>query len=136
MTSAPTNLSGFLPAKPHLALAKGWPAPAVPAAPPSPAARAQRRIPDGGREVLTVSQWTAVGLSLRLSPRELQIVQAVFDDLKEAAIADDLGISAHTVHTHLERLYRKVGARGRTTMAVRIFAEHLRLIGQGRADNT
>jgi DNA-binding NarL/FixJ family response regulator len=128
MTSAPTNLSGLLPVKPHLTLANGsfTPMPQV--------QRAQRRIPDGGREVLTVSQWTAVGLSLRLSPRELQIVQAVFDDLKEAAIADDLGISAHTVHTHLERLYRKVGARGRTTMAVRILAEHLRLMGSGAGE--
>lgn len=78
--------------------------------------------------MLTNAEWTAVGISLRLSPRELQIVQAVFDDQKESAIADGLGISAHTVHTHLERLYRKVGARGRTTMAVRILAEHLRLI--------
>lgn len=118
--------------KPHLALANGWPKEGAGSlAPLANGPRAQRRIPDGGREVLTVSQWTAVGLSLRLSPRELQIVQAVFDDLKEAAIADDLGISAHTVHTHLERLYRKVGARGRTTMAVRILAEHLRLMRNG-----
>jgi DNA-binding NarL/FixJ family response regulator len=135
MTSAPTNLSGLLPVKPHLTLANGWPkAVAVSHGAATQAQRAQRRIPDGGREVLTVSQWTAVGMSLRLSPRELQIVQAVFDDLKEAAIADDLGISAHTVHTHLERLYRKVGARGRTTMAVRIFAEHLRLMGSGAGE--
>lgn len=135
MTSAPTNLSGLLPVKPHLALANGWPKEGGGSlGSVGPVQRAQRRIPNGGREVLTVSQWTAVGMSLRLSPRELQIVQEVFDDLKEAAIADDLGISAHTVHTHLERLYRKVGARGRTTMAVRIFAEHLRLIGNGAGE--
>lgn len=122
MTTARSNLSGLLPLSPQLALAQPWPAAAA------PIKRAQRRIPPGGRDVLTNAEWTAVGISLRLSPRELQIVQAVFDDQKESAIADGLGISAHTVHTHLERLYRKVGARGRTTMAVRILAEHLRLI--------
>lgn len=101
----------------------------------SPSGRAARRIPSGGNEVLAASQWTAVGLSLRLSPRELQIVQAIFDDLKEAAIADKLGISAHTVHTHLERLYRKLSVRGRTTLAIRILAEHLRHLGTGPEAN-
>lgn len=126
MTTARSNLADILPLPTHLSLATPW------AGEEAVARRAQRKIPEGGREVLTNAQWTAVGLALRLSPRELQIVQAVFDDQKEAAIADNLGISAHTVHTHLERLYRKVGARGRTTMAVRVFAEHLRLIGEER----
>lgn len=103
-------------------------APATPiSVPVPPGSRAVRRIPTGGQDVLTVHQWTSIGLALRLSPRELQIVQSVFDDLKEAAIADKLGISAHTVHTHLERLYRKLSVRGRTMMSVRIFAEYLRM---------
>ncbi|MBL8746029.1 MAG: helix-turn-helix transcriptional regulator [Phycisphaerae bacterium] len=127
MTTARSNLSGLLPASSHLTLAQPWPEGT------QPVKRPQRRIPPDGRDVLTNSEWTAVGLALRLSPRELQIVQAVFDDKKEAAIADDLGISSHTVHTHLERLYRKVGARGRTTMAVRVLAEHLRLISPTRS---
>lgn len=88
---------------------------------------ARRLIPSGGQAVLSEEHWRAVAASLRLSPREVQIVQAVFDDLKESAIAGRLGISAHTVHTHLERLYRKVGVNSRATMIVRVFAEHLRL---------
>ncbi len=126
MTIARSNLADLVPLSPHLSLTQPWPEGAA------PATRAQRKIPPGGREVLTISQWTAVGLSLRLSPRELQIAQSVFDDQKEAAIADDLGISAHTVHTHLERLYRKIGVHGRTTMAVRVLAEHLRLMADDR----
>lgn len=122
MTTVRTSITDLYPSPPTLTLAKPWSDEGV------PARRAPRTIPTSGRGVLSASEWTAVGLALRLSPRELQIVQAVFDDLKEAAIADDLGISAHTVHTHLERLYRKVGARGRTTMTVRIFAEHLRIL--------
>lgn len=122
MTTARSNLVPPFPPTPLLSLTKPWTAPG------GGIRRAVRNIPPGGRDVLSAAEWTAVGLSLRLSPRELQIVHGVFDDLKESAIADNLGISAHTVHTHLERLYRKVGARGRTTMVVRIFAEHLRLI--------
>lgn len=74
-----------------------------------------------------------VGRGLRLSPRELQIVQGVFDDLKEAAIADRLGISSHTVHTHLERLYRKLGVSGRGPMIVAIFSELLRVVRSNTA---
>lgn len=109
---------------PQLTLsAAGWPD-SMP-----PPRLAARQMPASGREILSVGQWNEIGLSLRLSPRELQIVQAVFDDLKESAIAGSLGISAHTVHTHLERLYRKCGVRGRSMLIVRVFAEFLRLNG-------
>ena len=55
------------------------------------------------------SIWRLLAGSLELSQREFQILQAVFDDQKESAIAANLGISSHTVHTHLERLYHKLG---------------------------
>lgn len=110
--------------KPNLHLTSGWspvpltPKPSVPAR-----LRGQR-----GQEVLSATEWTTVARALRISPRELEIVQGVFDDLKEAAIAGRLGISSHTVHTHLERLYRKLGVSGRNTLIVVVFAELLRII--------
>ncbi|MDX2116440.1 MAG: LuxR C-terminal-related transcriptional regulator [Planctomycetota bacterium] len=90
-----------------------------------------------GHAILTSEQWAALATALRISPRELQIVHGVFDDLKEAAIADNLGISAHTVHTHLERLYRKLSVCGRCPLVVRIFQEHLALSTRqsGRAES-
>jgi len=54
-------------------------------------------------------------------------VQAVFDDQNESRIARSLGISAHTVHTHIERVYRKLGVSSRVTLVVRVFVEHLSL---------
>jgi DNA-binding CsgD family transcriptional regulator len=72
-------------------------------------------------------EWHAIARELRLSPRELQIVQGVFDDATEYAIARDLGMSPHTVHTHLGRLYRKLGAQSRCAVVVRVMAEHMRL---------
>ena len=78
-----------------------------------------------GSDILTPEQWDQVCSRLRLSERELDVVVGVFDDLKEAAIASRLGISAHTVHTHLERLYRKLHVNGRGRMIIEVLAEHL-----------
>jgi ATP/maltotriose-dependent transcriptional regulator MalT len=61
------------------------------------------------RSILTYDAWKTIAKSLRISDRELEIIQGIFDDRKELAIADELKISMHTVHTHLERLYRKLG---------------------------
>ena len=58
-------------------------------------------------------QWQAIALSLGLSAREFQVLRPIFDDEPDAAIACRLGISSHTVHTHLGRLYRKLGVRSR-----------------------
>ena len=58
-----------------------------------------------GRSVLSDDAWNAIAESLNLSQRETQIVQGVFDDLKDTAIAEELGISRHTVHTHIRRMY-------------------------------
>lgn len=78
-----------------------------------------------GRSLLTETQWRSVAALLGLSGREFQIVQCIFDDMKEATIARELSISAHTVHTHVERLYRKTGVSNRCALLVRIFAVFL-----------
>jgi len=62
---------------------------------------------------------------LRISDRELQIIQRIFDDQKEFAIADELTISVHTVHTHVERLYRKLGISSRVGLILCILSEYL-----------
>src|SRR5580765_3280665 len=69
-----------------------------------------------GRSILTYDGWRKIAQSLRISNRELQIIQGVFDDQKEFAIAGELMISVHTVHTHLERLYRKLGVSSRVAL--------------------
>ncbi|MCK6455994.1 MAG: helix-turn-helix transcriptional regulator [Phycisphaerae bacterium] len=71
---------------------------------------------------MTARQWAETSRQLRLSGRESQIVRFCFDDLKESAIAQRLGISQHTVHTHLERLYRKLGVASRCELIVCVFA--------------
>jgi DNA-binding NarL/FixJ family response regulator len=62
---------------------------------------------------------------LKLSKRELQIVRDVFDNLKDDAMACDLGASRNTIHTYLHRLFAKLHVSTRTQMVVRIIQELL-----------
>lgn len=72
-------------------------------------------------------EWQSVCASLRLSARESQIARWILDDEAERAIASHLGISSHTVHAHLQRLYRKLGVRSREQLIVRLFMEWIDL---------
>lgn len=89
------------------------------------------RRPLRGRHVFSAREWEALALTLGLSGREHQILQCVFDDEIEAVMAKALGISAHTVHTYVERLYRKLNVNSRVELLVRVFAEFRELIGNG-----
>jgi DNA-binding NarL/FixJ family response regulator len=48
-----------------------------------------------------------------LSPREIEILQKVAYGATTREVADQLGISFHTVKTHLERIFEKLGANDR-----------------------
>jgi ATP/maltotriose-dependent transcriptional regulator MalT len=54
--------------------------------------------------------------SAPLSPRELEIVRLVADDLTNAEIAERLIISPRTVTTHLDRIYTRLGINSRTAL--------------------
>jgi DNA-binding NarL/FixJ family response regulator len=67
-------------------------------------------------------QLEALARTLNLSPRELEITRLILCSEKQSAIADRLGISADTVHTHVQRLYQKVDAWDHLSLALRLFA--------------
>ena len=71
--------------------------------------------------------WQEIARRLKLSERELQIVCGIFEDQTESTIATNLGVSPHTVHTHCERLYRKIGATGRIKLVLRVMDEYIAL---------
>lgn len=54
-----------------------------------------------------------------LTPRELQVFALLPRGLTNAAIAEELGIAAGTVKTHVERILNKLGLEDRTQAAVR-----------------
>jgi DNA-binding NarL/FixJ family response regulator len=81
--------------------------------------------------LLCDAEWKIVAQRLRLSPRELQIVQQIMVDKKECAIASQLCISVHTVHTHLKRIYWKLNVRSRVELVIRIFQEYVAQLREG-----
>lgn len=71
--------------------------------------------------------WIEIARTLDITKRELQIVQSVFDNLPEAGIAQRLRISEHTVHTHLNRLFKKLTVTTRTELVLRIMEQMIAL---------
>ena len=77
--------------------------------------------------MLSDQAWQEIARSLALSARELQIVRGIFDDHTDFAIAADLGISPHTVHTHIERLHHKLSVADRVELVLRVMQEFVAL---------
>ncbi len=80
-----------------------------------------------GSAMFSRAVWAALARHLDLSGRELSILRGIFDNQVEFAIAKDLGISAHTVHTHVERLHRKLQVTSRSQLVIAITAKFLLL---------
>lgn len=94
----------------------------------------ERQIADGREQVrvcarllLTAEQWRAIARLLRLSDREFQVLQCIFDGHSERAIAPQLDISAYTVHAYVRRIYSKLGVHDRCGLIIRIFAVYVSL---------
>src|SRR2546425_13112994 len=83
--------------------------------------------PAPGSAMLSEEAWVQIARSLKLSGRELQLLRGVFDDRTESAIAADLAISPHTVHTYFERLHRKLAAADRVQLVLRVMADFMAL---------
>ena len=85
------------------------------------------RTPEAsGSALLSDASWSAVAESFRLTAREAEITRCVFNGLDEAAIARACGLSAHTVNTYFQRLYRKLGVSGREQLVLLVIARHLK----------
>lgn len=91
-----------------------------------PPANHQAQCPLGAA-MFSEYAWREIARSLRLSGRELQIVRMVFDDHTELTIATNLHVSPHTIHTHCERLYRKLAVTDRVKLLLRIMGEFIAL---------
>lgn len=85
------------------------------------------RIRPVGSAMFSEQAWEAIARSLKLSGRELQIVRGIFDDDTDFGIAQSLGISLSTVHTHVERLHRKLAVMNRPQLLLRVMQEFVTL---------
>lgn len=80
-----------------------------------------------GSAMFSPVAWKQIGCRLGLSGRELQIAQGTFDDKTELAMAADLHISPSTIHSHIERLHRKLAITDRAQLLLRVTQEFLAL---------
>jgi DNA-binding CsgD family transcriptional regulator len=91
------------------------------------------RMPDRDAVLHDDARWSTLAHWSGLSPRELEIVRGIFDDRKEETIADRLGISQHTVHTYLQRIYRKLEVQNRTGLVIEVLCRLFALRDQAAA---
>lgn len=80
-----------------------------------------------GSAMFSEQAWEEIARSLQLSGRELQIVRGIFDDDTDLGIAQNIGISLHTVHTHVERLHHKLAVMNRPQLLLRVMQEFVTL---------
>jgi DNA-binding CsgD family transcriptional regulator len=79
-----------------------------------------------GRSIRDTRGWHRLVVDFRLSRREQEIVECLLDlDDNEAAIGARLGMSKHTVHTHLARLFKKLAVGTRCQLVARLFAAYV-----------
>jgi DNA-binding CsgD family transcriptional regulator len=90
----------------------------------------QLASPTLGSSLLPCDVWSRLRDSLRLSDRELQIVQGIFEDQKQESIAFSLGISPHSVNTYIQRIYSKLRIGSRPQLIVRVMSEYLAFVAQ------
>ena len=95
------------------------------ASPIRPIGNSHRKL--RGAALLSDHAWREIASALRLTKRELQIVQSVFDNQHEAAIAKRFKLSPHTVHMHMNRLFKKLNVRSRTELVLRIVEQMVAL---------
>lgn len=74
----------------------------------------------GPRCLLPDAQWRRLAAHFRLSPREAEVVRGIMEGECEPSTARRLGISPHTVHTHVMRAYRKLLVHSRSELVLRI----------------
>jgi DNA-binding NarL/FixJ family response regulator len=86
---------------------------------------AHRRLPRLTHEILTPQQWTRIAAVFDIPPRELQVIQHIFDGECEYQIGNVLGISHHTVHEYVRRIYTRLAVKDQRELILRIMHEHL-----------
>jgi LuxR family maltose regulon positive regulatory protein len=70
--------------------------------------------PGGIPKALPQDESMALAIAASISPREQQILQSISAGLSNQEIAERFSISASTVKTHLENIFRKLGVSSRT----------------------
>ena len=77
---------------------------------------------------LTEEEWQRINHGMFLTAREMDVVKGMMIGETEAGIAAQLGISTNTVHTHLGRVYKKLGVHGASGLILRVFSAYAQIM--------
>ena len=75
-------------------------------------------------EYLSADVWSQLGVSLRLSQRELQIAKAVLAGQQQDVIAQNLGLTPFMVYRTLQRIYIKLHIGSRLELKERVKSQY------------
>lgn len=87
------------------------------------------RSPDEGDSGERDHRADLMQLAYGLTQQEAIVALKIADGLSPDQVADELGISIHTVRTHLKRNYEKVAVQGQTELVARIMAGPIGWLG-------
>jgi DNA-binding CsgD family transcriptional regulator len=73
-------------------------------------------------------RYFAVPEVVRLTPRESDVIRLISRGCTYVQVADRLGVSLHTVGSHIKNAYRKLGVRSGAAAVMR--AVELKLFGE------
>jgi len=77
---------------------------------------------------LESDEWSELCRRLRLSGKESDILRGVLVDCKDHDIAAGMGISVHTLRTHVARLHLKLGVVDRVQLVCAVFQQLLHML--------
>ena len=80
--------------------------------------RPKQRAP--GHHQLTIQQWSDVCRTMKMSLREQQVCELLFDGLTRQKIAEEMDISIRGVRHHMEQIHMKLNACNRVGVVLRI----------------
>ena len=79
---------------------------------------------------MSASTWAAIVKAWSLPPRQAQVVELILQDQCDEMIAQKMGIGVPTVRTYLNRVFQKFRIQRRLSLALIIFADAQRIVGE------
>jgi DNA-binding CsgD family transcriptional regulator len=65
-----------------------------------------------------------------LSPKQIQVLKLLLDGFSYAEIAQELFIAESTIRSHVRRVYRILGVKGRYELTANLSRDELDLVGK------
>lgn len=78
---------------------------------------------------LDQATWTTIAHELSFSTQQTRIVELILCGQQDAEIADQLGLSVHTVRTYIRRIFDHAQVKDRLILVLKIFAMAQALVG-------